>query len=75
MDARVERAGLQVQGVLARFIEEEALPGTGIDAAPSGRGSRAFCAISPRGTGRFWHGARNCRQDRRLAPGAARAGA
>ena len=32
MDARVERAGLQVQGVLARFIEEDALPGTGIDA-------------------------------------------
>ena len=33
MAERVERAGLSVDGILARFIEDEALPGTGIGAA------------------------------------------
>ena len=30
MTERLERAGLQVDAVLARFLETEALPGTGI---------------------------------------------
>jgi malate synthase len=33
MTKRLDRAGLQVDAVLARFIEDEALPGTGIEAA------------------------------------------
>jgi malate synthase len=32
MTERLDRAGLQVDAVLARFIEDEALPGTGIEA-------------------------------------------
>ena len=32
MTERLDRAGLQVDAVLARFLEDEALPGTGIDA-------------------------------------------
>ncbi|MES2814812.1 MAG: malate synthase G, partial [Pseudomonadota bacterium] len=32
MTKRIDRAGLQVDAVLARFLEEEALPGTGIKA-------------------------------------------
>ena len=32
MTERVDRAGLQVDAVLARFVEDEALPGTGIEA-------------------------------------------
>lgn len=31
--ARVTRAGLQVEDVLARFVEEQALPGTGVEAS------------------------------------------
>jgi malate synthase len=31
MTKRLDRAGLQVDAVLARFVEDEALPGTGID--------------------------------------------
>ena len=33
MTERLDRAGLQVDAVLARFLEDEALPGTGIEAA------------------------------------------
>jgi len=33
MTERLDRAGLQVDAVLARFIEDEALPGSGIEAA------------------------------------------
>jgi malate synthase len=33
MTMRLDRAGLQVDAVLARFVEDEALPGTGIEAA------------------------------------------
>ena len=33
MTKRLDRAGLQVDAVLARFVEDEALPGTGIEAA------------------------------------------
>ena len=33
MTERLDRAGLQVDAVLARFVEGEALPGSGIDAA------------------------------------------
>jgi malate synthase len=32
MTQRLDRAGLQVDAVLARFVEDEALPGTGIEA-------------------------------------------
>ena len=32
MAQRTERAGLQVDTILARFLEDEALPGTGISA-------------------------------------------
>ncbi|MFN5999036.1 MAG: malate synthase G [Paracoccaceae bacterium] len=32
MTERLDRAGLQVDAVLARFVEDEALPGTGIEA-------------------------------------------
>lgn len=32
MTERLDRAGLQVDAVLARFVEDEALPGTGVDA-------------------------------------------
>ena len=32
MTERMDRAGLQVDAVLARFVEDEALPGTGIGA-------------------------------------------
>ncbi len=32
MTERLDRAGLQVDAILARFVEEEALPGTGIEA-------------------------------------------
>jgi malate synthase len=32
MSQRLDRAGLQVDAVLARFVEDEALPGTGIEA-------------------------------------------
>jgi malate synthase len=32
MTERLDRAGLQVAAVLARFVEDEALPGTGVDA-------------------------------------------
>ncbi len=32
MTERLDRAGLQVDAMLARFVEEEALPGTGIEA-------------------------------------------
>ncbi len=42
MGARVERAGLQVAGVLARFLEEEALPGSGIDAGAFWEGFAAL---------------------------------
>ena len=38
MAATVERAGLHVAAPLARFIDEEALPGTGIDAGEMGTG-------------------------------------
>ncbi len=33
MTERLDRAGLKVDAVLARFVEDEALPGTGIEAA------------------------------------------
>jgi malate synthase len=33
MTKRLDRAGLQVDAVLARFVEDEALPGTGIEAS------------------------------------------
>ena len=33
MTARVARAGLQVAAELAAFVEEQALPGTGVEAA------------------------------------------
>ena len=36
--ARVERSGLQVAGELAAFIEDKALPGTGVDAAAFWKG-------------------------------------
>jgi malate synthase len=42
MSATVERAGLRVASVLAQFIEERALPGTGVDAAAFWQG---FAAI------------------------------
>ena len=32
MTERLDRAGLQVDAVLARFVEDEALPGTGVEA-------------------------------------------
>ena len=36
MAGTIDKAGLKVAAVLARFIEEEALPGTGIEPTPSG---------------------------------------
>jgi malate synthase len=49
MTDTVDRAGLQVAAVLARFIEEDALPGTGLDAARFWEGSAAiFARFAPR---------------------------
>ncbi len=44
MTDRIERAGLKVAPALAQFIEAEALPGTGIDAAAFWRGVAAIYA-------------------------------
>ena len=44
MTKRLDRAGLQVDAVLARFIEDEALPGTGIEAATFWSGLRGLLA-------------------------------
>ncbi len=49
MSAMEERHGLQVASLLARFIEEQALPGTGIDADAFWRGTAAiFARFAPR---------------------------
>ncbi len=49
MAQRVERAGLQVDGVLAAFIEDEALPGTGVAAGPFWTGLAQMLAdLTPR---------------------------
>ncbi|WP_156678572.1 malate synthase G [Sphingomonas profundi] len=42
IDTMVEKAGLKVAAPLASFIEERALPGTGIDAADFWRGTAAI---------------------------------
>ncbi|CAM2151647.1 malate synthase G [Pararobbsia alpina] len=42
MSERIEHHGLKVAAVLSRFIEEEALPGTGIDAAAFWKGFDAL---------------------------------
>jgi malate synthase len=48
MEQRIDRAGLQVAGPLAAFIEEEALPGTGLDADTFWGGAAAlFDRLSP----------------------------
>ena len=45
----IDRAGLQVDGALAAFIEERALPGTGITADAFWRGAAAiFADLAPR---------------------------
>src|SRR5687767_3382343 len=38
MTERIDRAGLKVAAILARFVEEQALPGTGIEAGTFWRG-------------------------------------
>ena len=49
MADRVDRAGYRVAGELARFVEDEALPGTGVDAASFWRGFAALLAdLTPR---------------------------
>ncbi|WP_374397519.1 malate synthase G [Tabrizicola sp.] len=44
MTERLDRAGLQVDVVLARFVEDEALPGTGIEAGQFWSGLAALLA-------------------------------
>jgi malate synthase len=44
MTKRLDRAGLQVDAVLARFLEDEALPGTGDRRRPSGTGLAGLLA-------------------------------
>ena len=49
MTTRLDRAGLQVDAVLARFVEDEALPGTGIEAGAFWTGFAALLAeFAPR---------------------------
>ncbi|WP_333818159.1 malate synthase G, partial [Tabrizicola sp.] len=49
MTERLDRAGLQVDAVLARFVEDEALPGTGIEAGPFWSGFATLLAeFAPR---------------------------
>jgi malate synthase len=49
MGEMVEKAGLQVARELAEFIEERALPGTGLDAAALWRGvAEIFASFTPR---------------------------
>ena len=50
---RIEVAGLRVAGVLHRFIVEEALPGTGVEADAFWTGSPRSCATSPPATASF----------------------
>ena len=48
MQGYTDRAGLQVADPLLRFIEDEALPGTGLDAAAFWRGTAAiFAQVTP----------------------------
>ena len=47
MTERTDRAGLQVAEVMARFVEDEALPGTGSRRGRSGRGLRT-CSLTSR---------------------------
>ena len=63
----MDRSDLRVAPELASFLEEEALPGTGVDPEPSGRGSRRSCTSSVRATRRCCSGAPSCR--RRSTPG------
>jgi len=44
MTERLDRAGLQVEAVLARFVEDEALPGTGIESGAFWTGFAALLA-------------------------------
>ena len=49
MTERLDRAGLRVDAVLARFLEDEALPGTGIDAGAFWSGFASLLdAFAPR---------------------------
>ncbi|WP_149589031.1 malate synthase G [Tabrizicola flagellatus] len=49
MTERLDRAGLQVDAVLARFVEDEALPGTGIEAGAFWQGFAGLLAdFAPR---------------------------
>jgi len=44
MTDRIERAGLQIAAPLARFLEQSALPGTGLDPAGFWQGMADLCA-------------------------------
>jgi hypothetical protein len=67
MTERLDRAGLQVDAVLARFVEGEALPGSGIDAAQFWSGFAGLLADLRRRTARFWPSGMSCRP--RSTPG------
>ena len=59
---RVARADLQVAPELAAFVEEEALPGTGVDAGGLlGRALGAGARTRAAQLARCWRGAPNCR--------------
>ena len=71
MQNMIDRHGLRVAEPLARFLEEEALPGTGIDADAFWRGvadifarltpeNRRLLAIRATSSSTFWGSIVNC---------------
>ena len=70
MTQRIEHHGLQVAANLNQFIEQEALPGTGLDAASFWQGFRRWCMTWRRRTAPCWPNATACRPS--WTPGTAR---
>ena len=62
MAETIDRAGLQVAATLARFLEQDALPGTGIEPDVFWRGVADIYAASRPTTGRCWRRATRCRR-------------